>query len=262
MTDILETIIAHKRKEVEEAKKLTDIATLELRCLDAAPTRSMKKALTASATGIIAEFKRRSPSKGDIHAGADAALIPPAYEKAGASALSILTDSRFFGGSADDIVTARPLVGLPILRKEFVIDEYQLYEARALGADAVLLIASALTVAECRGLTSKTHSLGMEVLLEIHSEEELKYVDCGADMVGVNNRHLGTFVTDVATSFALAELLPEDVLRVSESGLSSPQTVRELRTAGYRGFLMGEHFMRSASPADALQCFISQLLTP
>lgn len=223
------------------------------------PTRSMRAALAASSSGIIAEFKRKSPSKGWLHPDAAVADVLPAYEKGGASACSVLTDSNFFGGSLGDLCKARSLVDLPLLRKDFIIDEYQLYQACIVGADAVLLIAAALRKEQCSMLAAKAHELKLEVLLEIHSEQELEYIEDNIDMVGVNNRNLGTFHTDVENSFRLAEKLPKEMLLVSESGISSPQTVRQLRAAGFRGFLIGENFMKTPQPGNALKEFISKL---
>lgn len=259
MKDILETIIANKRQEVAEQKKVIRTDFLSRICDMSRPAISMKRQLKESSSGIIAEFKRRSPSKGWIKEDADADIIPADYEAAGATALSILTDSPFFGGSLEDIRTARPTVGLPILRKDFIIDEYQLYQAKAVNADAILLIAAALTRQECRALTQKAHELHLEVLLELHSENELDYIDSDIDMIGVNNRHLGTFRTDVKNSFRMAEMLPSGLPKVSESGISQPETVRRLREAGFRGFLIGEAFMKSENPAKALDTFIRNL---
>ena len=198
-------------------------------------------------------------SKGWIKENAQADIIPPAYEMAGASVLSILTDENFFGGNLKDIRAARPQVSLPILRKDFIIDEYQLYHACIVGADAVLLMAAARRKEQCSMLAAKAHELKLEVLLEIHSEQELEYIEDNIDMVGVNNRNLGTFHTDVENSFRLAEKLPKEMLLVSESGISSPQTVRQLRAAGFRGFLIGENFMKTPQPGNALKEFISKL---
>lgn len=259
MKDILHDIIAAKRVEVAQRKKGLDAALLAEICADAPPPRSLKCALSSSPSGIIAEFKRRSPSKGWIKADADPTVIPPAYCKAGASALSILTDETFFGGSLDDLRAARPLVDIPILRKDFVIDEYQLYEARAAGADAVLLIAAAIDRNTCAALAACAHSLGLETLLEIHSESELAYVGADIDMVGVNNRNLGTFHTDVANSYRLAQLLPDGYVKISESGISKAETIVDLRKAGFRGFLIGETFMKTPSPADTLAKLIAEI---
>ena len=186
-------------------------------------------------------------------------VVPPSYEKAGAAALSILTDEKYFGGSMDFVRSARPLVGLPILRKDFIVDEYQLFQARQIGADAVLLIAADLTREETRSLTATAHELGLEVLLELHAEHELDYADLPVDAIGVNNRNLGTFVTDVGNSFRLAARLPQDRVLVSESGISRPDTIRLLRQAGYRGFLIGETFMKANDPGEALRDFIEQI---
>ena len=245
MKDILQDIIAHKHQELERmyAKK-----------------PSMKEALLASDTGIIAEFKRRSPSKGWIKEDGRADIIPLSYQQNGAAALSILTDKDYFGGHDDFIRTARQSgVNIPILYKNFVIDEMQLYEAALCGASAVLLIAACLTKEQCGRLLKKAHQLGLEVLLEMHSEAELEYAELGPDMCGINNRNLGSFVTDVENSFRLAELLPKDAVKVSESGISNPDTVRALRQVGFKGFLIGENFMKTADPGQALNDFISRL---
>ena len=220
-----------------------------------------RRALAQSATGIIAEFKRKSPSKGWIREEGRAEEIPASYARHGASALSILTDEKFFGGSPDFIRTARPLVETPILRKDFIIDEYQLFEARLIGADAVLLIAADLRQDECRTLIHTAHEIGLEVLLELHDEAELDYANLDAEMLGVNNRHLGTFITDVAQSFRLAARLPQDRVLVSESGISSLETILRLRQAGFRGFLIGEHFMRAEDPGKALEQLIAGIET-
>ena len=268
--DILEQIIATKRQELAGERK-----------------RSLRAALLASPSGIIAEFKRKSPSKGWIHADAVPEEVVPAYAKAGAAALSVLTDEQYFGGSLDFIRRVRPLVDIPILRKDFIIDPRQLADARGAGADAVLLVAACLTREACAALTAEAHRLGLEVLLEIHSPEELDYITPEIDVVGVNNRHLGTFVTDVQTSFEMAPLCASALCRaeqelvfrqtcpknnscppagkvtgpvlVSESGISDPATVRALREAGFRGFLMGENFMKQSDPGAALDAFLQAL---
>ena len=245
MQDILHEIIAHKHKE------------LDLLC---AKKPSLREALLQSDTGIIAEFKRRSPSKGWIKEEGRADIIPLSYQHNGAAALSILTDEHYFGGSDDFIRQARQSgVTLPILYKNFVIDEAQLYAAALCGASAVLLIAASLSKAQCKSLMDKAHSLGLEVLLEMHSEQELEYADLQPDLCGINNRNLGSFVTDVENSFRLAELLPKEAVKVSESGISNPDTVKALREAGFRGFLIGENFMKTADPGQALAEFIKQL---
>ncbi len=259
--DILQTIVAHKRIEVAQQKETLSESDLEKRValLGTEKRHSMKAALAASATGIISEFKRRSPSKGWIKRDARVADVVPGYQEAGASALSILTDIDFFGGTLDDVVEARKLVDIPILRKDFVVSRYQLLQAKAAGADAVLLIASVLSRGECREFAAEAHRLGLEVLLEMHSDDELDYVDEYTDMAGINNRNLGTFHTDVANSFRLAEKLPKDVVRVSESGITNAETIKQLRAAGFQGFLIGEAFMRQAVPAAALAEFVKGL---
>lgn len=260
--DILDEIIAHKRIEIAAQEQNVPISFLEElleKNDDMAKVHSMKASLAASATGIIAEFKRRSPSKDWINRDADAKVIPASYQQAGASALSILTDEHFFGGGLRDIRAARPTVSLPILRKDFIISRYQLLQAKAAQADAVLLIAAALSKEECSTLACEAHKLGLEVLLEMHHEGELDYVNEYVDMAGINNRNLGTFHTDVENSFRMAEKLPADILKVSESGISNPQTVKLLRQEGFRGFLIGETFMKTANPGNTLSTFIKEL---
>ena len=205
MTDILTEIIACKQIEIELQKAAISKEMLINNCNEPMPRISMRASLASSPYGIISEFKRRSPSKGWIKEDAQADTIPPTYEAAGASALSILTDEKYFGGSLKDIRSARPHVQLPILRKDFIIDEYQLYQARIVGADAILLIAAALKKEQCKALALKAHELELEVLLEIHNEQELEYIDENIDMVGVNNRNLGSFHTEVENSFRQTE---------------------------------------------------------
>lgn len=260
MNTILDNIIQTKRLEVATAKA---IKPFEAKLADArAVSRSVlsfRDALATSESGIIAEFKRRSPSKGFIHEEAKVAEVVPGYAKAGAAACSVLTDTTYFGGSADDLKEARQLVNLPLLRKDFIIDEYQICEARTWGADVILLIATALTPAEIERLGAFAHMLGLEVLLEIHDVCELAHICPAVDVVGINNRNLATFVTNVQTSFELNRLVPGEYLRISESGISSPDTVRRLRETGFRGFLMGENFMKQDDPASALRHFIDEL---
>jgi len=266
MHDILQEIVADKRIEVARQKAALPPSVLykEVEALMQTGRKllSMKQSLAQSASGIIAEFKRKSPSKGWIKEEGRPDIIPASYAQNGAGAISILTDEKYFGGNMDFIRIARPTVDIPILRKDFIIDEYQLFQARAIGADAVLLIAADLTKAESRQLAQTAHQLGLETLLEIHTEAELEYVGAGIDMVGVNNRNLGTFHTDVQNSYRLASLLPQDYLLVSESGISQPQTVRQLRQAGFRGFLIGETFMRTPDPGQALLHFIQSIVEP
>ena len=261
MKDILSEIIANKRFEVDLQKQSISLEQLQNSLETTVKQRSLKEALKSSSSGIIAEFKRRSPSKGWINRKAQAEDIVPGYVNAGASAVSILTDEKFFGGNLKDIKDARPLIDIPILRKDFIVDEYQLYQAKIIGADAVLLIAAALKKDDLHALAAKAHELGLEVLLEIHSVEELKYINANMDVIGINNRNLGTFFTDVENSFRLAEQLPSDAVLVSESGISDPATVKRLQKAGFKGFLIGENFMKTDNPELALKSFIEDLST-
>ena len=261
MKDILSEIIANKRFEVDLQKQSISLEQLQNSLETTVKQRSLKEALKSSSSGIIAEFKRRSPTKGWINRKAQAEDIVPGYANAGASAVSILTDEKFFGGNLKDIKDARPLIDIPILRKDFIVDEYQLYQAKIIGADAVLLIAAALKKEELHALAAKAHELGLEVLLEIHSVEELKYINANMDVIGINNRNLGTFFTDVENSFRLAEQLPSDAVLVSESGISDPATVKRLQKAGFKGFLIGENFMKTDNPELALKSFIEDLST-
>lgn len=259
MTSILDKIIANKRLEVERHKKEASINELEKRLSTITTPASFKEAIKNSRTGIIAEFKRRSPSRDWIFKNAKVEDIIPLYSQNGASAISVLTDMDFFGGELADLELARSLTKTPLLRKDFVVDEYQLYQAKISGASAILLIASALTIEETKQLAKKAKELNLDVLLEIHNEQELHHINDKVDVVGVNNRNLGTFVTDIQISFDLADKIPNDFIKISESGISEPQTVIDLQQAGYKGFLMGENFMKTSNPGKALEDFINQL---
>lgn len=256
--DILEEIVACKRLEVERMKGGQSLDEIKQQAVHSSLpiAASMRKSLQRNGYGIIAEFKRRSPSKGWINEEASAGSVPVQYERGGAAAVSILTDSHYFGGSDSYVLDARKSgLTLPVLYKNFVVDEYQIYQARMCGASAVLLIAACLDEDTCGHYMSVARRLGMEVLLEIHSEEELPYAGLRPDMIGVNNRNLGTFVTDISNSFRLASRLPSDICKVSESGISDPAAVARLIEAGYNGFLIGENFMRAACQETALREF-------
>ena len=262
MADILEEIVAYKKNEVEQFKKELHQIYLEGRVeiLKNALIPSMKNALMKSDTGIIAEFKRKSPSKGWINEAAAADKVPISYQENGAAAISILTDSHYFGGSNVYVRTAiASKVRIPVLYKNFIIDEYQIYQAKICGASAILLIAACLTKEQCRQFIAKAHELELEVLLEMHNEEETEYAELEPDLYGINNRNLGTFETDVNNSFQLIERLPAEGVKVSESGISDPDTIRQLRACGYKGFLIGETFMKEADPGLALKNFIAQI---
>ena len=258
MKDVLSDIIAHKKIEVESQKKLLSIKEVEKRINESSyQSLSLKTALLESSHGIIAEFKRRSPSKLWINQEADASIIPLKYQMSGAAALSILTDETYFGGTMSDLQKAVSLTSIPVLRKEFIVDEYQLLEARMYGAHTILLIAAALTVEECKQFTQTAQRLGLEVLLELHDESEIKYISSLNNMIGINNRNLGSFETTVEKSFKMIDSLPTEAVLISESGISDPQTVYELRQVGYKGFLIGENFMKTDNPGESLKQFIS-----
>lgn len=256
---ILDKIIADKHKEVTERKQLLSISELEKTAGFDRNCLSLKQNLQNSESGIIAEFKRKSPSKGWIHADADVQAVTSGYSQNEASGISILTDFPYFGGTPEDLISARANISCPVLRKDFMIDEYQLFEAKSYGADVVLLIAAALTVKECKNLAQQAKALGLETLLEIHNEQELSHISEFIDLVGVNNRNLKTFEVSTDVSISLAPLIPNEFVKISESGISNTQTVRELRELGYKGFLMGENFMKEENPAEALRRFIAEI---
>ena len=259
--DILDKIIAHKRAEVAERMALYPTRLLEKSIYFNSEPVSMKKYITRpDKSGIIAEFKRRSPSKGAINEYAQVEDTTIGYMQAGASALSILTDTEFFGGKNEDLVVARNFNFCPILRKDFIVDEYQIVEAKSIGADAILLIAAALKPEEVKRWAAFAKSLGLEVLMEVHNREELEAnLHPEIDLIGVNNRNLKTFETSVELSKELAEHIPADFVKVSESGIDDPELVADLKDYGYEGFLIGEYFMKQGQPAHAAQQFISKL---
>ena len=260
--DILTQIIANKRKEISRQMEAVSMKQLEaiIAMRETREPLSLSRSVMSSPTGIISEFKRRSPSKGWINREADVRLITGGYAEAGAAGLSVLTDTDFFGGSEGDLVNAcLSAPSTPILRKDFIISEYQILQSAAIQADAILLIAAALEKDECKRLAEIAHSLGLEILLEIHSEDELEYATDCIDLIGVNNRNLGSFHTDVENSFRLAERLPKGIPHISESGISEADTIITLRQAGYNGFLMGESFMKTEDPANTLKILIQDM---
>ena len=261
MPDILKEIIDNKAQEVKERKSLYPVALLEQSLYFGNPCVSMKEyLLRPDKHGIIAEIKRKSPSKGVIHPYLKVEELSIGYMQSGASALSVLTDEKYFGGSKEDLMKARKFNYCPILRKDFIIDEYQLFEARSWGADVVLLIASALTVEKTLMLAQKANELGMEVLLEVHNKEEAQqYLNDYISIVGVNNRDLKTFKTTLETSIALSEVLPEYMLKISESGISNADDILKLKEHGYNGFLIGESFMKTSRPQSACAKLINEL---
>lgn len=258
--DILETIIADKKRELLQAKRKTSTDKLEREPMFRRPTISLRDGLAGSSRGgIIAEFKRKSPSRGIINENADPVIISKGYVQSGATGLSVLTDTGYFGGSREDLVRVREANQHPILRKDFMIDEYQVLEARAWGADVILLIAAVLEKDMVRRLSEVAHSLGLEVLLEIHEESDLEVLTENIDMVGVNNRDLKRMQTDVNTSLRLSEKIPADLIKISESGISDPGTILTLKEYGYMGFLIGEYFMQHSDPANACRELIEGL---
>jgi len=258
--NILEQIVAYKKKEVAERKSLYPVKLLEKSIYFNSPCVSLKKYLLRDdKTGIIAEFKRKSPSKGIINQYTNVERTTIGYMQAGASALSVLTDTEFFGGKNDDLTTARKFNYCPILRKDFTIDEYQIIEAKSIGADAILLLANVLSAKEIKSFSKTAKSLGLEILLEIRDKSELKSICDDVDVVGVNNRDLKTFETNVKRSFELSKLIPKDFLKISESGIDSAKTISELRKAGFKGFLIGETFMRHSRPEIACANFIKEV---
>lgn len=259
--NILEEIIAHKHKEVAERKSLFPTKLLEQSLYYESNTVSLKKyILREDKSGIIAEIKRKSPSKGVINAHVEVERTSIGYMQAGASALSVLTDETYFGGKNEDLTKARKYNFCPILRKDFTVDEYQIIEAKSIGADAILLIAAALSPEKIKSFGKLAKSLGLEVLLEVHNEAELNAsVNEYVDLVGVNNRNLMTFDVDIQTSIDLSEKIANEFVKVSESGISDPQTVAKLKTHGFNGFLIGERFMTSSRPEKSCARFIESL---
>ncbi|MEP0368260.1 MAG: indole-3-glycerol phosphate synthase TrpC [Cyclobacteriaceae bacterium] len=261
MGNILDQIVADKLIEVTKNKELYPVKLLEQSIHFPGKPVSLKHYIRREdKVGILAEFKRQSPSKGVINGVASVEKTTIGYMQAGASGLSVLTDKKYFGGKNEDLTTARNFNFCPILRKDFVIDEYQIIEAKSIGADVILLIAAILTPEEVKQLAAFAKSFGMEVILEVHDEDELnRSINEYVDILGVNNRNLKTFVTDVALSKELAKKIPSDFLKMSESGISDPQTVVDLKGYGYEGFLIGENFMKTGSPERAAKEFIDKI---
>lgn len=258
--NILEKIVAQKKIEVEQSKKKRTVKELESMPLFNKDVLSISSFLKdENRTGIIAEFKRKSPSKGVINDIAPVKEVVQAYGNGGASAVSVLTDESFFGGSLQDLSEAKEIATVPLLRKDFMIDEYQIIEAKTYGASVILLIAACLTQAEVKHLSKAASNLGLEVLLEIHNDEELDHICDAVNLVGVNNRNLKTFHVDIETSLQLIEKIPASKIPITESGISDVETINRLRQAGYKGFLIGENFMKTKNPAIAFADFVHQL---
>jgi len=258
--DILGKIVEYKIAEVAERKSLYPVKLLEKSIFFDTKPLSLKKYVTRpDLSGVIAEFKRKSPSLGMINEFVNVEDVTVGYMQAGASALSVLTDNEFFGGSSADLTKARKFNFCPILRKDFVIDEYQIIEAKSIGADAILLIAAILTYERINELSKFAKSLGMEILLEIHDSSEIMKLNDLVDLVGVNNRDLKTFKTDIQTSINMANKIPAGIVKVSESGISQASKIIELKQCGYQGFLIGEHFMKTSRPEKTCLEFIKEI---
>lgn len=258
--NILDKIVADKHKEVALKKSLIPVSQWEASILFARETVSLAEALRDSSSGIIAEHKRRSPSKATINQNTNVGMVAKGYEKAGVCGMSVLTDMKYFGGSLEDLLLARACVEMPLLRKEFIVSEYQILEAKAHGADVILLIAAILTRDEIKIFSELAKSLNLDVLLEVHNEGELqKSLMPSLDMLGVNNRNLKTFEVGLETSKQLSGLIPDEFVKVSESGISSIQAIRDLKQYGFQGFLIGENFMKTDDPGKSAKAFIDQL---
>ncbi len=259
--NILDKIVADKHKEVQLKKQHIPVQVYEQLPNFEMKTKSLSKQLLKSDSGIIAEFKRKSPSKSVINATAKVKDVAMGYETAGVCGMSILTDEIYFGGTMDDLLNARLCCNLPLLRKEFIIDEYQIIESKSIGADAILLIAAILTRKQIKAFSELAKQLHLDVLLEVHNEEELqKSMMPSIDMLGVNNRNLKTFEVSLEVSKLLSVQIPDDFVKVSESGISSVEAIKDLKPYGYKGFLIGENFMKTASPGRAAKIFIDELL--
>ncbi|WP_443936992.1 indole-3-glycerol phosphate synthase TrpC [Pedobacter sp. MW01-1-1] len=260
-SSILDKIVLRKKEEVAEAKKLVSVSDLEKAAhFKRQPLAFNDFLLDTNRTGIIAEFKRKSPSKGLINGSSSVETVTQGYTNGGASALSVLTDVDFFGGKREDLIAARAVNNIPILRKDFMIDEYQILEAKAWGADIILLIASILTPQQICDFGKFAQNLGLSVLLEVHNQEELERSICPhLTAIGVNNRNLGTFTVDIQTSFDLVSHIPDGFSKISESAISNAQTIKELKSAGFNGFLIGENFMKTPHPDEAFRQFVAQL---
>jgi indole-3-glycerol phosphate synthase len=257
---ILEEIAGHKRKEVERSKLLNDYKKLEKgKYFRREPLLLTEFLLDDKKKGIIAEYKRKSPSSGIINEKVRIQDVTVGYASAGASGLSVLTDNKYFGGTNDDLIKARELNMLPILRKDFTVDEYQIVEAKSIGADAILLIAAILNKKQIKELTELAVSLGMQVIFEIHDIKELDYLNEYINIVGVNNRNLKDFAVDINISYSLSEKIPAEFIKISESGIASPEDIKKLRDYGYNGFLIGESFMKNDDPVKSFEKFIKEL---
>lgn len=260
--NILETIVEYKKSEVKSRKSVVSIAELEKSELFSVPVLSLKNfLLDKSRTGIIAEFKRKSPSKGIINDKVDIIEVTRAYTEGGASCLSVLTDQHFFGGSDEDLIRAR-INKIPVLRKDFIVDEYQLIEAKSMGADVILLIAACLSPPQVKKLAIAAKGLGLNILLELHGQDELEHICDEVEFIGINNRNLKTFEVDIERSLRMAEQIPADKIKIAESGINKVEDILLFSENGYKGFLIGENFMKAENPGKAFRTFVGELKNP
>ena len=258
--NMLDQIIESKKRSLAGKKDWFSIKKLEASSLFDRECESLVKRLNSDATtGIIAEFKRRSPSKGIINDQAALIDVVTGYEHYGAAGISILTDEEYFGGSNEDLMKAREIVDIPLLRKDFIIDEYQVIEAKSIGADVILLIAACLTPAQVKHLTGLAKNLGLEVLLELHGEDELGHICNGTELIGINNRDLKTFEVNMERSLSMAKQIPPGKIKVAESGISDVETIQRFKKAGFKGFLIGEKFMKEEDPVKAFEDYVKAL---
>jgi indole-3-glycerol phosphate synthase len=258
--NILDKIMESKRKLLKEKEDWFSIKQLESSPYFERPCASLVKVLKENtSTGIIAEFKRKSPSKGIINDKADIENVVTAYEQYGAAGISVLTDEEYFGGNTADLIKAREVVDIPLLRKEFIIDDYQVVETKSTGADVLLLIAACLAPAEVKKLARVAKNIGLEILLELHAENEVEHICEEVDMIGINNRNLKTFEVDIERSLRLAEMIPPDKIKIAESGISSVENIKMFKENGFKGFLMGENFMKAADPGRAFKEFVNKM---
>jgi len=260
MKNILEQVVDKRKETVQQLKSIVPMQAWEMMPLYDRKCFSLKQhLLNDNLTGIIAEFKRASPSKGIINDAADVLDVVSSYEMHGAAAVSILTEPHYFKGDNDDIIGLRDSINIPILRKDFIFDEYQIAEAKAIGSDVILLIAASLTPAEVKRLATFANGIGLEVLLELHDEEELEHICDATSIIGVNNRNLKTFEVDIERSLRMAEKIPVNKIKIAESGIDSIETICTFKNAGFKGFLIGENFMKQPDPTIAFADFVKQL---
>lgn len=260
MKNILEEIIENRKKTVAQSKNIISMQAWEMMPFYKRTCLSLKKnLLNENLTGIIAEFKRASPSKGIINADADIFDVALDYEMNGAAAVSVLTEPIYFKGNSDDLMGIRAGMKIPLLRKDFIFDEYQIAESKAIGADVILLIAACLTAVEVKRLATFANNIGLEVLLELHDEDELKHICDATTLIGINNRNLKTFEVDIERSLRMAAQIPDDKIKIAESGISNVETIQVFKDAGFKGFLMGENFMKEKNPGEAFKQFVQKL---